>query len=77
MSLVLPRSLDKNLHTVREEVAYARSLSPEERLRLVAMVCRSTLRVLDMHPQRDRILGMRDLVPRSTREALRRLRTGR
>jgi hypothetical protein len=76
MALVLPPSLDKDRHPITEEVAYARSLGPEGRLRLTAMVCRSALRVLNMHPKRDRVLALRDPVPESTRVALRRLRAG-
>lgn len=41
MPIVLPRSLDKNVHTVDEEVAFAKSLTPEERLVLVSRVCRA------------------------------------
>lgn len=74
MSIVLPPSLDKDLHPTTEEVAYARSLCPEERLRVVALVCHAALQVLNMHPKRDRLLQMRDPVPSSTRMALRRLR---
>ena len=71
----LPPSLDKDRHPL-EEVAHARSLAREGRLRLVASVCRSALRVLNMHPERDRVLATRDEVPESTRIALRRLRAG-
>jgi hypothetical protein len=77
MNIVLPPSLDKDRHPTLEEVAYARSLTPEERLRVVASVCRSALAVLNVHPKRDRLLQMRDPVPASTREALRRLRAQR
>lgn len=77
MPLVLPRSLNKALHPLEEEVAPARALTPEERLRIVALVCRSALCVLNMHPKRDLLLKMRDPVPPSTREALHRLRAER
>ena len=77
MTLVLPPSLDKDRHPLEEEVAHARSLGTEDRLRLTARVCRAALRVLNMHPKRDRVLALRDAVPESTRLALRRLRAGR
>ncbi len=73
MKLILPRSLDKELNPVGEEVARARSLSAEERLRLVALVCQASLQVLNLNPKRDRVLVLRDRVPASTTEALRRL----
>lgn len=73
MAIVLPPSLDKERHPLEEEVAFARALSPEERLRIVAMVCRSALHALILHPKRDVVLRTRDPVPESTRRALRRL----
>lgn len=74
MAIFLPPSLDKDHHPLAEEVAYARSLAPAERLRVVALVCRATLQALNLHSKRDRVLAMRDPLPASTREALRRLR---
>jgi len=71
----LPPSLDRDRHPITEEVAWARSLSPEQRLDAVAAVCRSTLHILNMHPKRDTVLALRDPVPDSTRRALKRLRT--
>lgn len=74
MSFTLPRSLDKRLHSVEHEVAFARSLTPEERLEVVASVCRSALGVLNMHSRRDHVLQHRDPMPESTLRALERLR---
>jgi hypothetical protein len=74
MALELPPSLRKNLHPLEEEVAEARRLTPEERLRVVAAVCRDALVLLNMNPHRDRVLDTRDPVPPSTEAALRRLR---
>ncbi|MEQ1502489.1 MAG: hypothetical protein ABMB14_09665 [Myxococcota bacterium] len=73
MAITLPRSMDPQLHSLEEEVARVRGLTPEQRLRLVALVCRSTLSVLNLHPKRDLLLKLRDPVPESTRAALRRL----
>jgi hypothetical protein len=77
MAFVLPPSLDKDVHSVEEEAAHARALTPEERLRLVALVCRSALQVLNLHPKRALVLRLRDPLPESTRVALRRLREPR
>lgn len=74
MAIVLPPSLDKRIHTVDAEVVHARSLTPEERLVLVARVCRATMHLLNLNEKRDRILRMRDPVPESTRVAWKRLR---
>jgi hypothetical protein len=73
----LPPSLDKDRHTVAEEVAPVRALTPEQRLVLVASVCRSALALLNLNPKRDRLLALRDPVPASTRAAWKRLRGGR
>lgn len=77
MPVVLPPSLRKDLHPVRDEAAWARSLTPEQRLRVVAALCRDALTLLNMNPQRDRILAMRDPLPASTVAALKRLRVPR
>ena len=74
MATTLPPSLDRDLHTLEEEVAPARALTPEQRLAVVASVCRAAMHVLRMHPKRERVLALRDPVPASTRAALRRLR---
>jgi len=74
MPLVLPVSLRKDLNTLDEEVSWARSLSPEERLRVVAALCKDTLILLRMNPNAQRVLEMRDAVPASTVAALKRLR---
>jgi hypothetical protein len=74
MAIVLPPSLDKARHPVSEDVAPVRGLTPEQRLELVASVCRSALALLNLHPKRDQLLARRDPVPPSTRDALRRLR---
>jgi len=70
----VPPALDKSLHTLREEVAYARALSPSQRLAIVAKVCRADMQVLAMNRHRERILASRDPAPQSTVAALRRLR---
>lgn len=73
MAFELPPSLDASRHTVAEEVAYARSLTPEQRLEVVARVCRAAAALLAMHPKRERVLALRDPVPESTRIAWKRL----
>ena len=77
MAIELPPSLDPRRHPLDEEVAPARAMTPEERLVVVASVCRAAMLVLRMHPKRERVLAMRDPVPESTRAALRRLRASR
>ena len=77
MAFTLPASLRRDLHPVDDEVAWARSLSPEERLRVVAALCRDNLILLNMNPHRARVLAMRDPVPASTSAALQRLRLSR
>jgi len=77
MKMTLPRSLQKELHTIEEEVAYAKSLTPEERLHLVALACEASRQLLEINELRDKVLAMRDPLPASTIEALRRLRLQR
>lgn len=74
MAIDLPPSLRRELHPIEEEVAYARSLTTEERLAAVALACRATMEVLNLNTQRDRVLAMRDPVPESTLRAFERLR---
>jgi hypothetical protein len=73
----LPPSLRRELHSVEDEVAWARSLTPEERLRVVASLCRDAMILLNMNPNRDKILAMKDPLPPSTVAALARLRKTR
>lgn len=75
MAFQLPPSLRKELHPIEAEVAWARGLTPEERLRVVALLCRDSLTLLNMNPQRQRILDSSDPLPASTLAALARLRT--
>lgn len=72
----LPPSLRKELHPVQEEVAWARGLSPEERLAVTAALCQDAMILLAINPKRDRVLALRDAIPESTRLALARLRNG-
>jgi hypothetical protein len=71
----LPPALDKSRHSIDEEVAFARSLSPEQRLGVLAAVCRADLQLLLLNRHRERLLAHRDPVPSSTVAAFRRLRT--
>jgi hypothetical protein len=74
MPLVLPPSLQRDRHPLSEEVAWAKSLTPEQRLEVLASLCRDTVKLLSMNPKRDRVLAIRDPVPESTVKALARLR---
>jgi hypothetical protein len=74
MPIQLPPSLDRSIHTVEREVERMRSLTPEQRLEIVAKVCRAAALQLAMHPRREAVLASRDPIPESTRIALRRLR---
>ena len=70
----LPPSLQRERHPLSEEVAWAKQLTPEERLAVVAALCRDTITLLQMNDRRDLILAMRDPVPESTVRAFARLR---
>ena len=74
MPIRLPPSLRKDRHTLQEEVAWARGLTPEERLAATATLCRDAMILLAMNPKRDRVIALRDPLPESTRRALARLR---
>jgi hypothetical protein len=73
--LRLPPSLDRTRHTIDDEVARMRGLTPEEQLVIVGHVCRAALRVLAINPKWERVLAWRDDVPESTKRAWKRLRT--
>ena len=75
MAITLPLSLRKERHPARQEVQWARALTPEQRLAVVATLCRDVAVLLQMNDKRDRLLALRDPVPESTRRALARLRT--
>ena len=74
MAIRLPPSLDRDRHTVDREVERMRGLTPEERLVIVAQVCRAAHKVLSLNARWERVLTQRDPVPESTRRALERLR---
>jgi hypothetical protein len=77
MLSALPPSLRKELHPLEDEVAWARAQTPEQRLRVVAALCRDTIILLNMNPHRDAVLAMRDPLPDSTVRAMARLRVRR
>lgn len=70
MAFQLPPSLRKELHPVEDEVAWARSLTPEQRLIVVAVLCRDSVILLNMNERREAVLASRDPVPPSTTAAL-------
>lgn len=77
MPITLPPSLDRTRHTLAEEVAFARSLTVEQRVQVVALVCRAALQVLNLNPKREQVMASRDPLPASTQAALQRLRLPR
>jgi hypothetical protein len=69
--------LDRARHRVEDEVAWARTLTPEQRLDVVASLCRDAVQLLLLNDKRERVLSLRDPVPESTTRALARLRMTR
>ncbi|MDZ7685702.1 MAG: hypothetical protein U5O39_12385 [Gammaproteobacteria bacterium] len=69
----LPPALDKSRHDLSEEVAFAKSLTPERRLAVLEKVCRAELEILKLNKNADQLLKTRDPLPASTVKALRRL----
>lgn len=76
MAITLPPSLQKERHTLEEEVSWAKRLAPEERLAVVAALCRDAVTLLELNPKAAAVIELRDPVPDSTRIALARLRRG-
>lgn len=74
MAFVLPPSLDKTIQTIEAECAYAKSLTPTERLELVARLSETAWSQVLAHTQRERLLALQDPLPESTIAALKRLR---
>jgi hypothetical protein len=54
-------------------VAWAKTLSPEQRLRVVAALCRDVVVLLSMNPKGAAVLQMQDPLPDSSIRAWRRL----
>lgn len=77
MPITLPPSLDRHRHTLEEETAFARSLTPEQRVQILALVCQAALHTLNVNPKREQLLQMKDPLPASMIAALRRLRMPR
>ena len=74
MPITLPPSLDCHRHTLEEETAFARSLTPEQRVQILALACQAARHTLHINPKREQLLQMKDPLPASTIAALRRLR---
>lgn len=70
----LPPSLDKTRFSLAAEVSFARSLSIEERQRVLAKVCQATMQILKLNSHKDELLKARDPVPESTTRAMQRLK---
>jgi hypothetical protein len=74
MRIELPGWVTDNRTSVRREVADYRDLQPEERLEILHRVCRDAAAFAYGSPDRERILMFRDRLPRSSIDALERLR---
>ena len=74
MRTELPGWVTDNRTSVLREVADYRALRPEERLAILHHVCRDAAAFAYGSPDREQILMFRDRLPRSTVEALTRLR---
>lgn len=70
----LPPSFNRERHGLAAEVAFARSLTPRQRVDIVALVCRAAIQELSMNARRDALLAQREPLPASTLVVLRRLR---
>jgi hypothetical protein len=71
----LPPSLDASKYTISKEVAFARSLTPEQRLVILARVCRASRKILELNTKRDWVMKQEDPLPASTIAAIKRLHT--
>ena len=69
----LPPSLDRGRHSLADEVAWARSLTPEQRLDVLESLCDDAVVLLEMNERRDFVMAYRDPLPDSTVRALARL----
>ncbi len=70
----LPRWLVSDEESVWQETAHSRRMTPEERLVVLAAVCRSSAKLLAMNERRDYVLTHPDPIPQSSLDALARLR---
>lgn len=73
MTIPLPKSLRRELHPVEEEVAPYRDMTPDERLRWLAMACRVAADIARARPDAQAVFDWRDPVPPSTIAAFRRM----
>ena len=70
----LPRWVLSDEESVWQETAQARQMTPDQRVAVLAAVCRSSARLLAMNDRRDYVLTHPDPVPQSSLDALARLR---
>ena len=71
----LPKCFQSTSETeIDEDVAPYRNLSPTERGRIIAMLCRASWKILRARPDLDRVLAWRDPLPDDSRRILQRLR---
>lgn len=72
----LPGWVRRPDHPLRQEADRYRGMSPEERARHLAAVCRDAMRLVAARPDADRVRRRRDPLPESSRAVLARLREG-
>ena len=63
-----------NHESVERKAAPYRDMTPAQRLEIVAAVCRTAGYLLELNPQRERVLQLVELLPESSKRALARLR---
>ncbi|MBL8949817.1 MAG: hypothetical protein JNK82_03510 [Myxococcaceae bacterium] len=74
---MLPKWAKDNRTAVLEEAAPYVGMSDEQRLEVLRSVLRAGARQLAMHSERERLMEFRDPLPKSSIEALARLRRDR
>ena len=75
MPIVLPPSLRKELHSIEEEVAEFREMTPEQRLGVLDSLCRDAAVQAALQSRVGRLREWEEPLPDSTVRALIRLRS--
>jgi hypothetical protein len=70
----LPGWVVSNHESVEREAVHYRGMTVDQRLELLASLCKMVPPLLEMNALRDRVLALRDPLPESSRRALARLR---
>jgi len=71
----LPGWVKSNDASVRDEAAPYKSMTPEERLRILDWVCRDALVLTRMRPDANRVFAYVDRLPENSQRILARLRS--